>query len=153
MTRKLYLLVVALLAMGVLVSGCGDDDDDKKDDAPAATQTDSGAAAEAPAEEEAPAGEAPTLDEETLTSIIDTVNEDPAQLCDANNATAEFLESIGGEEACLEAAAEEPTGEEYTIDDLQIDGETATAVVTDADSTSTITFVIEGDQIKVASVE
>jgi hypothetical protein len=44
MSRKLYLLLVTLLASGLLAVGCGDDDDDDggSSDEPAATQEDSG---------------------------------------------------------------------------------------------------------------
>jgi hypothetical protein len=44
MSRKLYLLLVTLLASGLLAVGCGDDDDDDggSSDEPAATQEESG---------------------------------------------------------------------------------------------------------------
>jgi hypothetical protein len=46
MSRKLYLLLVTLLASGLIAVGCGDDDDDGGggSDEPAATQEDSGGA-------------------------------------------------------------------------------------------------------------
>jgi hypothetical protein len=38
-----------------------------------------------------------------------------------------------------------------TIENITIDGDTATAIIKDATSTNTVTFVTEGDQIKVSS--
>ena len=38
MAKRLMILLVALLAFGFVVAGCGDDDDDKASDEPAATQ-------------------------------------------------------------------------------------------------------------------
>jgi hypothetical protein len=145
MSRKIHPVLVAALAAAAFAAGCGDDDENDSGSGATATQ----AATPAPAATEEAAG----IDEATLREFIDAVNEDATVLCDPDNVTAELLESLGGEEACKTAAAEEPGGEEYTIDDLTIEGDTATAVITDAEGTNTVTFVTEGDQIKVASSE
>lgn len=97
-----------------------------------------------------PGAAAAVLTQESVREFIDAINENPAIVCDPENATASFLESAGGQEGCAEAAAQEEGGQPYEVKDLQIEGETATAVIEDAESTSTVTFVTEGDEIKVS---
>lgn len=146
MPRRITLSLLAVTATALLAAGCGDDD--KPDSAASATATQT---TEAPAEASTPATEgAATIDEENLRAFVDAINEDPAILCDPENATTEVLEQLGGEEACAAAAATEEGGKEYTIDDVQIDGDTATVVITDEDETSTNLFVQQGDELKFA---
>ena len=149
MPRLLRPLLLAAVAAALLTAGCGGDD--KKDSDTGAPAAQTAEATPAAADETPAAEETVALDDETLRAFIDAINEDPTILCDPANVTAELLEMLGGAETCKTGAAEEEAGGEYTIDDLTIDGETATAVITDKDSTDTVTFVLEAGEIKLAS--
>ena len=140
--RKYFTLLAALTAIAAFAAGCGDDESSDAADTASQAQTQAETAAE-----EATGGE---VDEATLREFIDAANEDPAILCDPENATAEFLETVGGEEACAEAAAQEEPGGEYEISDVSIEGDTATVTITDDDGPSTATFVQEGEELKYA---
>ena len=140
--RKYFTLLAALTAIAAFAAGCGDDEKNDAADTASQAQTEAETAAE-----EATEG---AIDEATLREFIDAANEDPAILCDPENATAEFLEGVGGEEACAEAAAAEEPGGEYEISDVNIDGDTATLTITDDDGPSTATFVQEGEELKYA---
>lgn len=104
-----------------------------------------GAAAEgeAPAEEEAPAEQgaegAPDAgeDEAAITTLIEAIAVDPSVTCEFS--TPDLVEALGGAEACAEAASAEE-GEPVTIDELVVEGDTATAKITDSDGTTTSTF-------------
>lgn len=141
MTKKLLALLFALLAPTMLLTACGDDDDDAGDDASTEMTEDETSDEETDSE---------GIDQATLEAFIDAINEDPSIVCDPDNATEELLESMGGVEGCLEASAEEAGGEPYEIVDITIDGDTATATIADDDSESTVEFVQEGDQLKIA---
>ncbi len=146
MPRRFTLPLLALLTAAAFASGCGSDDD-KKDTASSGAAAATTEAAPDTATTEATDG---AIDEKNLREFIDAVNEDPSIICDADNATAELLEQLGGEDACKAAAAGEEAGPEYTIDDLTIDGDSATVVITDDKETSTNLFVQQGDQLKFA---
>jgi hypothetical protein len=146
MSGRFCLLLAALLAFAVIGVGCGSDN--KKSDksaAPAAAQTDTAA--------DTTAAATVTITEPVLKEFIDAVNQDPSILCDPTNSTAEFIDAAGGAAACKTAAKGSPAGDPYTIENITIDGDTATAIIKDATSTNTVTFVTEGDQIKVSSSE
>lgn len=152
MNKKLLALLLSLIAV-IGLAGCGADDEDE------ATADDG--TAEVVEEEEATEDEEVTesdlaegeIDAATLEAFVDAINEDPTIVCDPENATEAFLEGVGGEETCLEQAATEPAGGEYTIDDTTIEGSTATVTITDEDATSTATFVQEGDELKIDSID
>jgi hypothetical protein len=147
--RKLTLLLMAFAAIAAFAAGCGGDDENSET-TPAAESTPAEPAPSDTAAEEPAAGE---IDQATLEQFVEAVNQDPTLLCDPENVTAEFLEGVGGEASCQEQAAQQPPGGEYELSDVQIDGANATAVITDDDGPQTVTFVQEGEELKVASVE
>ena len=134
---------VVLCASALVAAGCGGDDDESDTSA---------APAPAPAETTAapPADPSVEITEERIREIVSAVNENPETLCDPDNITAALLEQIGGEEACLEAAGAQEPGD-FEIEEIAIEGQTATAIITEGDSTTAVTFTVEGDQIKVAA--
>jgi hypothetical protein len=150
MKRSTQLLVAALAVTSLVAAGCGDDDDGA-DTTTVATQP---AATTPPAEPEGGAEETGSMDEETIRAFVAAIDDDPAIICDPDNATEEFLTELGGEAACREsAAAEEPGSDPSEINDITIEGTNATVTVTDSDGVSIISMVTEGDQIKIAGVQ
>jgi hypothetical protein len=142
MDKKLLALVVSLLAVLGLVAGCGSDDDDSDD-----------VAAEDTTEEAVPAGESEEIDPAVVEEFIAAFIDDPTLLCDPDNATEQMLEDFGGEEICLESAATEEPGQDYEVVEVQVTGGEAEAVIENATGTTKISFVQEGDQLKVAAIE
>lgn len=89
-------------------------------------------------------------DKDTLTDIINEGGKNPASVCD--HLDAPVLKALGGEAGCKKAAAAEPADDTTKINSLKIDGDKATAQVTDKDGKNTINFVKkDGDWKVVAS--
>lgn len=85
-------------------------------------------------------------DEDLISGIVEEVSTDPAAICD--HLSADSLRQLGGREECLRMGADE-RGSDASIDDLQIDGDSASAEITDADGKTTVRFVKEDGDWKV----
>lgn len=89
-------------------------------------------------------GDSGSSDEDTITKIIKDGGANPATVCD--NLDPTLLKQLGGKAACLTAAKGEKGDDSTKVDSLKVDGETATAKVTDKDGPTTIKFKkIDGD--------
>ena len=89
-------------------------------------------------------------DEDQVREIAEQlVSNDPAACSKLSDA---FVEEVVTKEECEKSAEEDVSGETPTVDDIEVDGETATAVVIDEDR-STLGFVKEDDEWLVDSVE
>ena len=109
MTRKLWLLLIALLASGMVAVGCGDDDDeDEGSDEPAQEQTDTGGG-EAE-EEDSDAGDAgdTEIPEETRQQAADAcqqgIDSNPALEADLKAELQELCDGIAEAETAEEIA-------------------------------------------------
>ncbi|HEY9556734.1 MAG TPA: hypothetical protein VIR58_08365 [Acidimicrobiales bacterium] len=157
MTKKLLAALFSILAITLFVAGCGDDDSDEstneestvEDEATEEEATEEEATDDEGTEEEVTEGE---VDPATVEAFLNAINEDQSILCDPDNATEDFLASMGGEEACLQAAEANPSTESFEIVDITVDGATATAELSDSTGTRTVEFVQEGDQLKVSGL-
>lgn len=82
-------------------------------------------------------------DEAAIEQIINAISADPAALCGL--ATEEYLEQFGGAEGCVEAAAEQEPSPDDEILEINVDGDTATATVRDADGDDPVEFERQED--------
>ena len=94
-------------------------------------------------------------DEEQIKSIISDATDDPASICD--NASKALLEQLGGEEQCKEASKAEEGADadgdvEVEVKSVKVDGDEATADITDKEGSQTISFVKEDGDWKLATV-
>lgn len=87
-------------------------------------------------------------DEDQITTVVEAVAADPLAICD--HLSADLLRRFGDKETCIstgEAAGDR--GSEATIDSLEVDGETATVRLTDADGPTAVEFVKEDGAWKI----
>lgn len=84
-------------------------------------------------------------DEDQITEVLEAVAADPTTICD--HFSPAMVESLGGAEGCQDAAAaQDAQGGEVEINEITVDGETATADVTQQDGDSTVTLSkVDGD--------
>ena len=87
-------------------------------------------------------------DEDQIRDIVDEINDDPASLC-TDHGTDELVQGLGGEEQCKRLAAQEED-DPSEVQDVSVDGDTATVTVKDSDDTSRVTFVKQDGDWKVA---
>jgi len=111
--------------------------------------------AEAPPAEEPPAGEAGAVDpadEEAITAVIEGIGADPVTIC--TNATEEFVtQNFNSVEECEAAAVEQPA-DPFTIEELTVEGDTATVTGSDSEGPQTIGLVrVEDGSWAVDSVQ
>jgi hypothetical protein len=88
-------------------------------------------------------------DKDKLTTIINEGGTSPASIC--GHLDAALLKQIGGVGGCKKAAAAQPKDRSTKIDSLKVDGDKATAKVTDKNGSTTITFVKQGGNWKVTA--
>lgn len=95
-------------------------------------------------------GDEGSSDEDKITEVLEAVANDPSSICE--HFTDEMLTSFGGAEGCKEAsAASDSEGGDVEINDIAIEGDTATADVTQQEGDSTVTLVKVGDEWKIKS--
>src|SRR5256885_17228095 len=69
-------------------------------------------------------------DSDKIKDLVNKINDDPTALCD--NATPRFLAQVGGKAGCTALAkAEGNKGGRGKVSDINVNGDTATATVTD----------------------
>lgn len=94
-------------------------------------------------------GESGASDEDQVREIAEQLSgADPAA---CSKLTEDFLKEVGGKEECEESAEVEEE-KKPVVEDVKVDGDTATAVVVDEDRT-TLNFVKEGDEWLASGVE
>ncbi len=83
-------------------------------------------------------------DEDKVTKIIKDVNSDPASVCDHLDDAA--LKQLGGKAGCVKAAKSAPRDASTKVDDVSVDGDTATVKITDKTGASSVTLKkVDGD--------
>ena len=87
-------------------------------------------------------------DEDKIKDLVEKIANDPAALCD--NATSELLEGVGGEAACKQLAAKEKPDKTAKVSNLKIDGDNATATITDSEGPNEAKFAKEDGDWKLA---
>jgi hypothetical protein len=89
-------------------------------------------------------------DEDQITELVQGISEEPLTICE--HLTADTLAQLGTVEECKQAGEQageaEPSGE-AEISELQVDGDTATATVTDDDGADDVKFAKEDGEWKV----
>ena len=88
-------------------------------------------------------------DEDQVREVAEQLSGNDPAAC--SKLTEDFLEQIGGKEEC-EKSAEVEDEEKPVVEDVKVDGDTATAVVIDEDR-STLKFVKEGDEWLASGIE
>jgi hypothetical protein len=89
-------------------------------------------------------------DEDKITEVLEAVAEDPSSICE--HFTDETLSTLGGADGCRQAGeSSDSEGGAVEIDDIAVDGDTATARVTQQEGDSTISLVRVGDQWRIDS--
>lgn len=89
-------------------------------------------------------------DEDQITAVIEAVAADPLAICD--HLTVADLRQFGGKDACVRAGeASGDRGSETTIEEITIDGERASARISDDDGPTTVGFVKEDGDWKVVA--
>ena len=117
--------LVVLTALVLALASCGGDDGDS--------------------------GDSGGSDEDQVTAVIGTFADGGSGACDVmTDAAAEEL--FGGRDQCEEAAGESE-GADVEVEDVQIDGDTATAKATSEGSRATITLEKDGDDWKISGFE
>lgn len=87
-------------------------------------------------------------DEDQITAVVEAVAADPVAICD--HVTSADLEQLGGKDACVRAGeASKDEGGEATINDIALDGDTATVRLTDDDGPTTVRFAKEDGDWKI----
>ncbi|MBA3305483.1 MAG: hypothetical protein H0U25_06110 [Thermoleophilaceae bacterium] len=123
-SRYPLIALMAALLCGLALAACGSDSDNNS-------------------------GGGGASDEDQVREIAEQVSGDDPAAC--SKITAEFLkQQFGSKEEC-EKSAEAP-GEKPAVEDVKVDGETATAVVIDEDR-STLEFVKESDEWLASGIE
>jgi hypothetical protein len=123
------LLLAVLTALVLALASCGGDDDD-----------DGGGG-----------GGAAVSDEDQIRAAIATFAESGSGACDV--LTDEFVERLfGGRDKCEEEAGE-GEGSDLEVDNVEINGDTATAEGTTDGDTATITLEKDGDDWKISRLE
>jgi len=84
-------------------------------------------------------------DEDKIKDLVGKVDDDPTALCD--NATKELLAQLGGKAGCEQLAkSNQDTGGDSKVSNVKVNGDTATATVSDKSGPSTVTFQkVDGD--------
>lgn len=83
-------------------------------------------------------------DEDKIKNLVKQVDDDPTALCE--NATKELLAQLGGEAGCKQLAKTNNGASKSKVSNVKVDGDTATATVTDNSGPSTVTFQkVDGD--------
>jgi hypothetical protein len=90
-------------------------------------------------------------DKDKLTKIINDGGTNPASICD--HLDTALLKQIGGADGCKKAAASEKKDDTTKIDSLNVDGDKATAKVTDKSGATTISFVKQDGDWKVTATQ
>jgi hypothetical protein len=84
-------------------------------------------------------------DKDDITQIIKDGGKTPASLCE--HMTDRLLKQIGGADACTAASKSDGTPDaNIKVDSLKIDGDKATATITDKTGKNTAKFVKTGDE-------
>ena len=87
-------------------------------------------------------------DEDQITEIINAVGADPTAVCD--HVDAATLEQMGGKDGCVRAGEESgDRGSEVTIEEISVDGERATARISDGDGPTTVVFAKQDGDWKI----
>jgi hypothetical protein len=87
-------------------------------------------------------------DEDQITEIINAVGADPTAICD--HVDADTLEQLGGKDGCVRAGEESgDRGSEVTIEEISVDGERATARISDDDGPTTVVFAKQDGDWKI----
>jgi hypothetical protein len=88
--------------------------------------------------------------EDDIKSVVKDIDDNPASLC-TDHASKAFLAKVGGEAACktgaVAAAKEDPS--KSKVSDVSVDGDKATATITDATGPAKVSFVKEDGDWKV----
>ncbi|WP_354698761.1 hypothetical protein DSM112329_04454 [Paraconexibacter sp. AEG42_29] len=89
-------------------------------------------------------------DEDQIRSIIKDGANDPASICD--HVTPALLKQLGGTvDACKKVAKEQDDGDKKAdVSNLKVNGDSATATVTDKTGANSIKFTKSGDDWKVS---
>jgi porphobilinogen deaminase len=84
-------------------------------------------------------------DQDKIKDVVKKVDDNPAALCD--NATKELLAQLGGKAGCQALAkTNKNSGGKSKVTNLKVNGDTATATVTDKTGPSQVTFQkVNGD--------
>src|SRR5690242_10417504 len=77
-------------------------------------------------------------DEDQIKSLVKKVDDNPAALCD--NATKDLLAQLGGKSGCQQLAKTNKNNSKSKVTNVKVNGDTATATVTDSSGPSTVTF-------------
>jgi hypothetical protein len=89
-------------------------------------------------------------DEDKIKDLVKEVDENPTALCD--NATKELLAQLGGKAGCEQLAkTDKSNGGDSKVTNVKVNGDNATATVTDKTGPSNVTFVKEDGDWKVKS--
>ena len=94
-------------------------------------------------------GDSGASDEDQVREVAEQLTGNDPAAC--SKLTKDFLKEIGGKEEC-EKSAEVEEDKTPVVEDVKVDGDTATAVVIDEDR-STLKFVKEGDEWLASGVE
>jgi hypothetical protein len=83
-------------------------------------------------------------DEDQIKDVVKKVDDNPAALCD--NATKELLAQLGGKAGCEALAKTNKDTSKSKVTNVKVNGDTATATVTDKSGPSQVTFQkVDGD--------
>jgi ABC-type glycerol-3-phosphate transport system substrate-binding protein len=96
-------------------------------------------------------------DSDKIKSVIKDVGKDPATLC-TKHATAQILQQVGGEAACVKLAAQPDAKDPgVKVGKVDVNGDKATAEVTsnsgpDKGRTSKVSFAKQGGEWKISGL-
>lgn len=91
-------------------------------------------------------------DEDKVRDAIATFAEGGSGACDV--LTDPYIETLfGGRDQCEEAAGEGEGGADVTVENVEIDGDTATAEGTAEGDTATLTLEKDGDDWKISGIQ
>jgi hypothetical protein len=89
-------------------------------------------------------------DEDKIKDLVKKVDDNPTALCE--NATKDLLAQLGGKAGCEQLAkTDKSNGGDSKVTNVKVNGDTATATVTDKTGPSTVTFAKEDGDWKVKS--
>ncbi len=86
---------------------------------------------------------------EQIKGVVASIHQNPTSLC-TEYGTEDLVAELGGQAACTTATASLSTGGKWRVSDLKVEGDTATAMVTDSTGPSKLTFTKKGDDWLVA---